>query len=722
MALLPRIKTWSSTEDLVYSDINAEFDNILNNLAPLYIDDYSTNVTQMQTQTDPGEVGSESKATTLAGELARLRFMMKEITGQNYWYESPATSLEGLSNAVGGGLPANRIVSGRVLTTSEQPAFLVPNGAARTVKVDGTPTAFAYYIEGSQYTIASDVTVTNLTAAPSSNNTCLVNDSLATADEWWTKYTGEDGTTIPVDNMGSEISNLVGKYAGFKLAGAATEYFIAYVKSSTELTKARRGYFFDSSDNPVPRTGYTDNDVITLMKLTWVFAKTDGTLTATYTNPIWSDDEPTSPAVNDYWFDYSADKWKVYGIGSYGDADATLVGICLQDATNTIAARSFEFFKPYDDTNTVELFTESNTQAKSRFQGAQISVWGETIKNDHNLHTWDMTLDLESGVTENSSTYYYFYVTETGDKIISDKKPHDRREDLRGYYHPSQSWRCVGRALNNGSSNLTEVESYFKRYDGQVIRAASATDVIQPRDQTITLSGATFTTYLPPAASYKGRTLTYVHGGTSLTQVYTLDGNASETIDGATTVALYTNAEAVSIRSTGSAWVVVDHRWSSAWVDAGVMTVSATTLAPTKSDNPTVDKVLWRRDGSDMIARYTFVASGTTNAAAGTGDYKFALPGSVSAATTGISLYTTLVGNAAAARPTNVIGTALTGVAGSIGVQIASLYDANYFRIMGNNNSGGVNGALCATCNANPTAASVSWHAEVRVPISGWLP
>lgn len=92
--------------------------------------------------------------------------MINEITGEDEWYESPVASLLSLANALGTGLQNNRLVSGRVLSTSEQPAFLVPNGAARTIKLDGTPTSFLYYINGVQYTIATDITLTNLTAAP----------------------------------------------------------------------------------------------------------------------------------------------------------------------------------------------------------------------------------------------------------------------------------------------------------------------------------------------------------------------------------------------------------------------------------------------------------------------------------------------------------------------------------------------------------------------------
>lgn len=489
------------------------------------------------------------------------------------------------------------------------------------MKLDGTPTQFIYYVEGTEYSITSDVTITNLTAAPSTNNTCLVNDGNA-ADQYWTKYTGEDGTEIPVDNMGSEISALVGKFAGFKLNNGSTdEYFIAYVKSTTALAKVRRGAFFDSTDAAIPRIFYTDNDTITLMKLTWVFAKTDGTLTVTYNNPTWSDDEPTSPAANDYWFDFGANKWKKYDVAAFVDADAILVGVCMQNTTATVAARSFEFFAAYEDTNTVELFADSNSTVKSRFPGSTISVWGHTHTNYYNLHLWDMTLDLDSGVTESASTYYYFYITEDGDKIISDKKPHDRRVDLQGYYHPHQSWRCVGRAFNNASSNLTEVESYYRSLSSDYQRSVIATDIVQPLDKLNILSGASFTSYLPPAALNKGRIFEFYHNGTSLSQVYTLDGFGSETIDGATTYALYTNGEFLRIVSDGSNWLAVEHRSATPW--------ASYTPAFTGLGTPTGVSIFWRRQGDTVHVNGKFVVGTTTAAFASIG-----LPGASTVDTT----------------------------------------------------------------------------------------
>lgn len=569
-ATFSRVKTWVTTEDLTYSDLNAEFDNILTYFTPSGMDDYSANVTQMQTVTDPGEVGTESLATSLAGEIARLRQIIKEITGESQWYTSPSTSLTGLANALGTGSSDNRLVSGRVRSTSDQPVFLVPHGAARTVTCDGTPTNFKYYVNGTEYTISTDVTLTNLTLAPSSNNTCLVNDSIA-ADQEYTKYTGENGTEIPVDNMGTEITALIGKFAAFKLAGTTTEYFIAYVKSSTLLTKAKRGYFFDSTDAPIPRAGYTDNDTITLVKLAWIFATTAGTLSATYTNPVWADDEPTSPASGDFWYDISANTWKKYDVSAFVSGAATLIGCAITDTTNTVGARSFEFSLGYGATNTCELTYESATEVRSKYQGSAVNVWGTTIKNDHNNHIWDMTTDLDTGVTEGASTNYYFYLTEDGDTIISDVRPYDRSEDLLGHYHPYHSWRCVGSAFNDGSQNLGGVNSYFNRKDSTLIlpsqTVASRIEVVD-RFIPISTAGGAFTKTLPAAIYWRNQVMTFMKTSDDFSVATLATVNSENILDGsasATSTTLNTMGEVVDLLSDGISIYVVRRYIPSPW-------------------------------------------------------------------------------------------------------------------------------------------------------------
>ena len=67
---------------------NGDHQNHIDNGIPAQLDDYSSNVSTMQTITDPGEVGTESLATSLAAELERIRFILKELKNSTQWYVS----------------------------------------------------------------------------------------------------------------------------------------------------------------------------------------------------------------------------------------------------------------------------------------------------------------------------------------------------------------------------------------------------------------------------------------------------------------------------------------------------------------------------------------------------------------------------------------------------------------------------------------------------------
>jgi len=72
---------------------NADHQNHIDNATPTGMDDYSTSVAQMQTTTDPYPAAAENLATSLAGELERIRFVLQQVTGQAQWYIDPSTDL-----------------------------------------------------------------------------------------------------------------------------------------------------------------------------------------------------------------------------------------------------------------------------------------------------------------------------------------------------------------------------------------------------------------------------------------------------------------------------------------------------------------------------------------------------------------------------------------------------------------------------------------------------
>lgn len=93
---ISRVKTWIGREVLVYSDLNDEFDNIINNLEAANVDGYSASVAQMRETADPGGIGTESLALRISDELKRIRFALSRIVGKTYWYEAPSRSLQTL--------------------------------------------------------------------------------------------------------------------------------------------------------------------------------------------------------------------------------------------------------------------------------------------------------------------------------------------------------------------------------------------------------------------------------------------------------------------------------------------------------------------------------------------------------------------------------------------------------------------------------------------------
>ena len=97
-ATFSRVTTWSNGQTLTASALNAEFDSILNNLDPDGIDDFSADTTEMRSTADPYPAAAESLATSLEGELERIRYQILEIKNSiqassvTYWYQDLPTA------------------------------------------------------------------------------------------------------------------------------------------------------------------------------------------------------------------------------------------------------------------------------------------------------------------------------------------------------------------------------------------------------------------------------------------------------------------------------------------------------------------------------------------------------------------------------------------------------------------------------------------------------
>lgn len=126
----------------------------------------------------------------------------------------------------------------------------------------------------------------------------------------------------------------------------------------------------------------------------------------------------------------------------------------------------------------------------------------------------------------------------------------------------------------------------------------TATDYFVPCNAT----GGAFTVTLPAASGNTG--LTYVIKKTdSSFNAVTIDGNASETIDGATTTTLNTQYEAVTIACDGTNWQILDRKIPSLF--------TAYTPVFTGLGSTSASEFFWKREGSAVRVIGT-VTLGTT--------------------------------------------------------------------------------------------------------------
>lgn len=93
-------RSWNTGEQLTASDLTTSFTVVgITNMIPTCLDDYSVDVTQMRSTTDPFPASVESQPTSLAGELERIRFVLKSLTGWSQWYSHNGNALTSITQS-----------------------------------------------------------------------------------------------------------------------------------------------------------------------------------------------------------------------------------------------------------------------------------------------------------------------------------------------------------------------------------------------------------------------------------------------------------------------------------------------------------------------------------------------------------------------------------------------------------------------------------------------
>jgi len=390
----------------------------------------------------------------------------------------------------------NQIVSSRS-NANGMPDFVRATGASNVQILADVSNPLNVVVDGVPYTIIANITSGgSLTAAPSTNNAWQINDAAGTAGTLFRSTTyGEIGcvaggtgasrlyqTQIIREEMlmgtiGSEITNRTDSICSFIRSGE-TDVVMGW-NYGTGLRHCKSGFFIDSAGALIARQSKANANVYLLLNTGWVFLNPVVlTITVSYKNPIYSPNQPASPATNDYWYDTTNEKWKRWNGSAFVIETVLPVGwVLVNSSGNSIASRSFDLTKKYERTYIGDEPTQiSNDAMAIRSSELIVSVYGKTLKyksrNSYNftlntnagLIQWNFNDPniFDTGTTRAVSTTYFLYLTPQGQPKISIINPHYRQE-LQGWYHPFANWRCVGEARTNatGSGNfLSQQDNY----------------------------------------------------------------------------------------------------------------------------------------------------------------------------------------------------------------------------------------------------------------------
>jgi hypothetical protein len=336
---------------------------------------------------------------------------------------------------------------------SGYPAFLSPaGGTGNTFDVLGGTTPLTLTIDGVAKQLRGNITSDALSLAPSSNNTCLVNDVDIAGDPVWSKTIGEFGQYLTIDTVGSEITALNGTIQCFKITnGSETEVFIASIDTAhNQLIPLIRGI------GGTNRIAFSDDDMITLLKAHWIFLDDDLlTIDTTDIYPSRGFVAPLTPSTGQYWLDSSESSWKRYSGVNWEKLGRIYLGMAICDSAGCKWVEHADFNLQWNGTiNNYDVVSLDATIFSTNATSLKVNVAGVLVEtNQINLETITFS-NIEPGYTEQASTWYYLYVSKYGEFILSPVVPRKKDERL-GWYHPSEYWRCIAFFYNNSSSDFS---------------------------------------------------------------------------------------------------------------------------------------------------------------------------------------------------------------------------------------------------------------------------
>ena len=339
----------------------------------------------------------------------------------------------------------HRVTSGKE-DSNNYPDFLAAagSGSGLSATLQATATDLDLLINSEEVTISSDATFSSLTAAPGSNNTCLIDDTDLTGAAG-SKTLGEyDRKPITIDTIGTEISDKDGEIAAFK---TGTEVFLAEIDTSNnKLWPIYRGWAGTS------RAALTDNDTITLLAINSLLIKSDGsTKVSSDYYPETCSTAPTAATAGKIYLERSTNKIG-YDTGSAIDYDYMLLGFAVCDDTDCLYVQHVDIENFWLSEISLDYQITAVTTLTIK-RNSYVSVNGKRIQFHEDV---DLTTasNMDSGESIAASALFYIYVKEDGSAVISSVAPRLFCATKKGFYHPSKYFRCVGAVFTNSSSQF----------------------------------------------------------------------------------------------------------------------------------------------------------------------------------------------------------------------------------------------------------------------------
>lgn len=111
---ISRIKSWKASDKLKAADLNAEFNNIANNITCANVQDCSNTITAFR-ETKNGSAGATAAPANFQEEIRELRHAIKDCKASTYWYPTPESTTETIESDL---VDANTNIAFNVITVS----------------------------------------------------------------------------------------------------------------------------------------------------------------------------------------------------------------------------------------------------------------------------------------------------------------------------------------------------------------------------------------------------------------------------------------------------------------------------------------------------------------------------------------------------------------------------------------------------------------------------